>query len=287
MDRVLPSEGRSRRFESRREYFLFALKITSRDNSKLKFARNVRDGRVADLIFVEGLRLAEEVLRSNVEISEVFFTAHFAETERGKIFLNQTANHTEVSENIFNSLADTKNSQGVVLISAKPETSQRRIESDLPKHEFPLVVLLHGTNNPSNQGAILRTAEAANVAGVIITKNSADAFSPKALRSAMGARLRLPIWTNADFSEVLDWACEQNLVSICADVNSNKCYTEIDWKQPRLLIFGSEAHGLSAIERERIDESLLIPMANDVESLNLAVSCGIILFEAKRQKHDW
>lgn len=285
MDRAFVSEAKGRWFDSSREYFLFALKITSRDNSKLKFARKVRDGRVADLIFVEGLRLAEEVLRSNVEISEVFFTAQFAETERGIIFLNQTANHTEVSENIFNSLADTKTSQGIVLICAKPETSQRRIESDLPKHEFPLVVLLHETNNPSNLGAILRTAEAANVAGVIITKNSADAFSPKALRSAMGANLRLPMWTNADFSEVLDWAREQNLVSICADINSNKSYTEIDWKKPRLLIFGSEAHGLSAKEREMIDESLLIPMENNVESLNLAVSCGIILFEAKKNRH--
>lgn len=285
MDRAFVSEAKGRWFDSSREYFLFALKITSRDNSKLKFARKVRDGRVADFIFVEGLRLAEEVLRSNVEISEVFFTAQFAETERGIIFLNQTANHTEVSENIFNSLADTKTSQGIVLICAKPETSQRRIESDLPKHEFPLVVLLHETNNPSNLGAILRTAEAANVAGVIITKNSADAFSPKALRSAMGANLRLPMWTNADFSEVLDWAREQNLVSICADINSNKSYTEIDWKKPRLLIFGSEAHGLSAKEREMIDESLLIPMENNVESLNLAVSCGIILFEAKKNRH--
>lgn len=285
MDRAFVSEAKGRWFDSSREYFLFTLKITSRDNSKLKFARKVRDGRVADFIFVEGLRLAEEVLRSNVEISEVFFTAQFAETERGIIFLNQTANHTEVSENIFNSLADTKTSQGIVLICAKPETSQRRIESDLPKHEFPLVVLLHETNNPSNLGAILRTAEAANVAGVIITKNSADAFSPKALRSAMGANLRLPMWTNADFSEVLDWAREQNLVSICADINSNKSYTEIDWKKPRLLIFGSEAHGLSAKEREMIDESLLIPMENNVESLNLAVSCGIILFEAKKNRH--
>jgi TrmH family RNA methyltransferase len=58
---------------------------------------------------------------------------------------------------------------------------------------------------------------------------------------------------------------------------------EIDWKAPRLLVFGSEAHGLSADEREKIDENLLIPMQNRVESLNLAVACGVILFEAKRQ----
>ncbi len=258
----------------------------------------MRDGRERGLIFVEGLRLAEEVLRSNVEIKEIFVRtgsgSDLLEREFSKSlplpvltdeFSKSLPLPVLTDEKVFNSLADTKNSQGVVLICVKPETNRRRVESELSNHEFPLVILLHETNNPSNLGAILRTAEAANVAGIIITKNSADAFSPKALRSAMGASLRLPIWTNADFSEVLDWAREQNLVSVCADVNSKKSYTEIDWKQPRLLIFGSEAHGLNVSEREKIDESLLIPMENNVESLNLAISCGIILFEAKRQKN--
>ena len=116
-----------------------------------------------------------------------------------------------------------------------------------------------------------------------MTENSADVFSPKALRGAMGASLRLPIWTNAGFFEVLEWSKQKNLISICADINAEKSYTEIVWKQPRLLIFGSEAHGLSAQEREKVDESLIIPMENNVESLNLAVACGVILFEAKRQ----
>ena len=261
-------------------------KITSRDNQKLKFARSVREGRERELIFVEGLRLAEEVLRSEIEIHEVFFTAQFAETSRGKAFLETagTSNLAEVSDNLFNSLSDTKNSQGIIVICAKPATNQQTIETALQnsKRKFPLVVLLHEINNPSNLGAILRTSEAVGVSGVILTRNSADVFVPKALRSAMGASLRLPIWRDAEFFEVLDWARENSLTSVCADVNSTKSYTEIDWQKPRLLIFGSEAHGLSKIEREKIDESLTIPMENDVESLNLAVSCGIILFEAKK-----
>ncbi|MDQ3180740.1 MAG: RNA methyltransferase, partial [Acidobacteriota bacterium] len=148
--------------------------------------------------------------------------------------------------------------------------------------EFPLLVLLHQINNPSNLGAILRTCEAAGVLGVILTNNSADAFSPKALRGAMGASFRLPIWDHADFFEAVDWAKEKNLISVCADINAEKSYLEIDWKKPRLLIFGSEAHGLSAEESAAVEESLVIPMENGVESLNLAVSCGVILFEAKK-----
>lgn len=248
----------------------------------------MRDSLIKNSIFVEGLRLAEEVLRSNWKISKVFFTESFARTERGQAFLQlvRNADAAEVSEKIFDSLSDTKNSQGIILICEKPAANKERIEEALQNdlQKIPLVVLLHQTNNPINQGAILRTCEAVGVTGVILTKNSADVFSAKSLRGAMGATLRLPIWNNADFLEVLSWAKLKNLTSVCADVNAEKSYLEIDWKKPRLLVFGSEASGLSNEERDGIDESLIIPMENGVESLNLAVSCGVILYEARRQK---
>ena len=264
------------------------LKITSRDNQRLKFARKVSGGRVKDAVFVEGTRLAEEILRTELNIFDVMFTENFRQTERGEKFLqnikDKADNFAEVSESVFKFLSDTKNSQGIIIIAAKPATGKDIIEANREKTErqLPLLVLLHQINNPSNLGAILRSCEAVNVSGIILTKNSADVFSPKALRGAMGASFRIPIWTNADFFEVLNWSKQKNLISVCADVNAEKSYLEIDWKKPRLLIFGSEAHGLSSEEREQIDESLIIPMENNVESLNLAVSCGVILFEARR-----
>jgi len=273
------------------------LKIESRDNQRIKQVRKVRKGREENLIFVEGVRLTEEVLRSGLRIEEVFIKEFFAAGERGKQLIERILTKqitvVEVAGEIFDSLSDTKTSQGVILICEKPETGKAIVEKNLQENlqKFPLLILLHQINNPSNLGAILRTAEAVDISGVILTKNSADVFSPKALRSAMGASFRLPIWTNADFFEVLSWAEEKHFVSVCADINAGKSYLEIDWKKPRLLIFGSEAHGLSAVERKEIEESLIIPMENDVESLNLAVSCGVILFEAKRQygsnKHDF
>jgi TrmH family RNA methyltransferase len=148
------------------------------------------------------------------------------------------------------------------------------------------VVLLHEINNPANLGAILRTAEAAGVAGIIISQNSADVFSPKSVRASMGACLRLNLWTNAGFEEVLSWSRENNLISTAADINARESYTEIDLSKPRLLIFGSEARGLSAEDFGEIDEQLVIPMENGVESLNLAVSCAVVLFEAKRQAQN-
>lgn len=263
-------------------------KITSRENQKLKLARKIRDGRVDEAIFVEGLRLCEEALRSELKLQECLFSEDFTKDSRGAEFIEaaktQTKNIAEIPHGIFKSISDTKNPQGVIFICEKPDTGRFIIEKNLNSKplKFPVIILLHQINNPSNLGAILRTAEAVGVSNVILTTNSADIFSPKSLRGAMGAAFRLNFWTNAGFEDALNWAKARNFISICADVNSRKTLWEIDWKKPRLLIFGSEAQGLSTLERKLVDEDLIIPMENGVESLNLAVSCGIILYEAKR-----
>lgn len=262
-------------------------KITSRDNQKLKFARKARDGKEKDAIFVEGARLAEELLLSDLKIFECLISESFSRNRPD--FLHEISKKfgglAEVPDKIFSSLSDTKTSQGVILIAEKPKSGKDKIENILIRdfEKFPFLILLHQINNPANLGAILRICEAVGVRGVILTENSADVFSPKSLRAAMGAAFRLSFWTNADFDEVLPWAREKNLTTVCADVNSKKNFWEFDWSKRTLLIFGSEAHGLSKSERDKINESVFIPMEADVESLNLAVSGGIILFEAKRR----
>jgi TrmH family RNA methyltransferase len=265
--------------------------ITSRDNQKMKIARRARNGKSNDAVFVEGVRHAEEVLRSNAKIVECFYDENFGGNERAQKLISKiskVSNNINVVENrIFPSITETNTPQGIVLVVQKPETTEesfkRRTIRTLQTN-FP-VIFLFEINNPSNLGAIFRTAEAAGAAGVIISAKSAAAFSPKAMRAALGANLRLPIWENARFEQVLIWASETKAITTAADINAVKKYTEIDWNQPRLLIFGSEAHGLSENARTSIEELIYIPMQNDVESLNLAVSCGIILFEAHRQRH--
>lgn len=261
-------------------------KIQSRDNQKLKYARAVRDGNERQSVFVEGLRLCEEILKTDLQIKTVFLSTEFLKKSFGQSFIQNLISRNldinETEQKAFNSLSDTKNSQGVVVIAEKPFTGKEIIERNLSSNA--LLLLLHKINNPSNLGAILRTAEAAGVKGVITTKGSTDAFSPKALRGAMGAAFRLPFWANVDFFETLKWAKEKKIKSVCADINSRQSYAEIEWNEPKLLIFGSEGHGLSESEMNAADESLLIPMENEVESLNVAVACGIVLFEAKRQK---
>jgi TrmH family RNA methyltransferase len=267
------------------------LKITSRENQRLKFARKVRDQKISDKIFIEGTRLAEELLRSDLELTEVFISNNFGNNPREKVLIERLLSKNieifEVSDKIFKTIAETKTSQGIIIISQIPTNAKETIESNLEKNKShsPLLILLHNISNPANLGAILRTSEAVGIDGVILTKNSTSPFSPKALRSAMGASFRLPIWKNAEFSEVLDWTKQQNLTSVCADINAEKNYTELDYKIPCLFVFGSEAHGLDQAERNLVEEGVKIPLENEVESLNLAIACGVILFEAKRQRH--
>ncbi len=261
-------------------------KITSRDNQHLVNARKVRDGRSPELIFVEGRRLVTEALRSDISIDQCFCVDDFGDRELISAISEKTTRIFVIPERIFGSIADTSSPQGIILLAKRPDSGVGRIERLLADRStgFPLVLFLNEINNPANLGAILRTAEAAGVAGVVISENSADAYSPKSLRSAMGSGFRLPIWENVQFSEVLKWANKWGLKLTAADIGAERIYSEVDWRQPRLLIFGSEAHGLSESDLGRVEELLHIPMENNVESLNLAVSAGIILFEAKRQR---
>ena len=103
----------------------------------------------------------------------------------------------------------------------------------------------------------------------------------------MGSTFRLPIWTDNEFDEALEWANDNRLITTATGTSSAKHYTAIDWRKPRLLVFGSEAHGLTRSQMAPLNEIVTIPMENRVESLNLGVSAGVILFEAKRQNDIW
>jgi TrmH family RNA methyltransferase len=260
-------------------------KISSRDNQRLVAARKVRDGKENGQIFIEGKRLAAEALRSGIEIKECFFKSEFDDKDLLYSAADQGKNTFELSAKLFDSIADTKNPQGIILIAKCPSNGREKIGERLDQQDtgLPLVLFLKEINNPANLGAIIRTAEAAGVAGVVVSAGSADVHSPKATRAAMGASFRVPVWDGVTFDEAVNWARELGLTTVAADISGGTSYVDVDWSKPSLLIFGSEAHGLSVEELASVDNKILIPMANGVESLNLAVSAGIIMFEARRQ----
>ena len=260
--------------------------ITSRDNALVKRARAVRDGRLRELIFVEGVRLCEEATQSSLSIQDVICTERSASDERGARLLAAVQAMgrpvTFVSEPVFASISDTKTPQGFIALAQRPETNQGALLKD--EGAAPLLVILHRVNNPANAGAILRTAEAAGAVGAILTKGTTDIFSPKALRGAMGSSFRLPLWTEASFEEALAWCQAHGIKTIGADLRAVHAHTEIDWTGPSALIVGAESTGLTTEETAQADATLRIPMRSRVESLNVAVAAGIVLYEAARQR---
>ncbi|HUR97073.1 MAG TPA: RNA methyltransferase [Pyrinomonadaceae bacterium] len=259
------------------------VQISSRDNPHLKEARRVRDGKEREKIFIEGARLVKEAVRAGLEI-EMLFLSKDGVFRAGELLETETsAGIFQVTDSALSSISDTVTSQGVLAIASRPAPGQGKVEQGLANAAVPVVAFLHQTNNPSNLGAVIRTADAAGAAGVIVSSGSADAFSPKALRAAMGSSFRLPVWADADLSDVLRWAEGKDLQTVATEIGATRSYADIDWTRPTLLLLGSEAHGLPKGEMEEVDEKIMIPMETSVESLNLAVACGVILFEARRQ----
>lgn len=260
--------------------------ITSRDNPLARRARGVRERRVEGLIFIEGVRLCEEARGASLDIEEVLCTERLAGEERGARLLQALRPVAErvtlLTEQVFASVSDTKTPQGIICIARRPATGPEIL--DRASGQTPLIVVMHRINNPSNAGAILRTAEAAGATAAVTTAGSADLFSPKGLRGAMGSSFRLPLWTGAEFSAVLSWCARRRISTVSADLRAARSHTEIDWTAARALIVGAEATGLEASEVAAAGEALKIPMRPPVDSLNVAVASAIILYEAARQR---
>ncbi|HMQ03952.1 MAG TPA: RNA methyltransferase [Pyrinomonadaceae bacterium] len=264
------------------------IKIASRSNQHVVRARRARDGKGSDEIFLEGLRLVEEALRSDVRILFGIAADGFGTAPRQKSLLEDILRRgvdiLQVPESVFRSLSDTVNSQGIALLAERPRAGRHLFDQPQNRAVAGLFVYLDKVGDPTNLGAVLRTAEAAGANGVILSTGSADAFSPRALRASMGSSLRLPLWGKCKFAECINWAREEGLKIVAADPSGKKAYTEIDWSMPTLSIFGNEGHGLGDETLECADEIITVPMMNGVESLNLAVAVGVVLFESLRQR---
>ncbi|HEY8188755.1 MAG TPA: RNA methyltransferase [Pyrinomonadaceae bacterium] len=262
--------------------------ITSRDNSLLRHTRAVRDGKVEDEVYVEGMLLCEEALTSGLKIHAVIFSDEIARKKKPAELIEQLSNASDrlvcISEKLLSYVSYSKTSQGILLLASRPETSEEQFTNK--QLEPSLIVVMHRITNPVNAGAILRTAEATGSTGAVATENATDPFAPKALRGAMGAAFRLPIWYRPTYPQMLDWCKQRGVKTVCADLAAQRSYTELDWTGPCALILGPETSGLSASEIAAADVAVKIPMRAPVESLNVSVAAGVMLYEAARQRSE-
>ena len=253
--------------------------ITSSSNATIKHARSVRDGRERDLIFVEGERLAAECVASRLPLHVCFVPPEPTEAMLG--LLSQIACPVyQVAESVLEALGDTVATQGIILIAERPWPTL----DDVFAGHCPLLLGLDRVQDPGNLGTLIRTAEAAGCTGVLSFAGSADAFSPKSLRSSMGSAFRLPIISGVTDVGAVTACRSRGLKTVIASGDGDTTHFAHDWNLPTMLILGNEARGVSASLKGQCDARVRIPLHAPVESLNVAAAGAAILFEAVRQR---
>jgi TrmH family RNA methyltransferase len=260
------------------------MQITSASNERIKHARRVRDGREPGLIFIEGLRLAEEALRSKLPLEAAFLIERDEPRHQalGRDLEQRQVACFETTPELLATLSDTVQTQGVILIASRPPFSL----DDLFGRSGSLFLALDRIQDPGNMGTLIRTAEAAGVSGIIALGGSVDVFSPKVLRSSMGSAFRLPVITHVEPATLIAARDMYSLQIVAAAGEGEVDYTDYDWSQPTLLLLGNEGNGVDEKLMSHCDQRLKIPMTNEVESLNVATAGAVMLFESARQRRS-
>ncbi|MCL2216200.1 MAG: RNA methyltransferase [Defluviitaleaceae bacterium] len=187
-----------------------------------------------------------------------------------------------IRDSLFVRLAATVTPQGIIAVCEQITWSL----DDILKPETGFILMGESLSDPGNIGTLVRTAAAAGASGVILTSGSCDIFSPKVLRAAAGAALRLPIVAGADTEEALSALKKQSIPIYAAHPRGNALPYSINMREKFCLLVGNEAHGLSEKAASMADALIRLPMTADTESLNASVAGSILLYEAVRQRID-
>ena len=240
-----------------------------------------RKSREKQSLFVaEGVRAVEELLASRLVIRGILTAPQLEGAQRGAALLSRFAESgietAVVSEAEFRSAAETESPQGVIAIAEVPQHS---LDSLADRKSYTLLVL-DGVQDPGNVGTILRTASALGVNATIALPGTVDLWNAKVVRGAMGASFRHPVM-HSSLDDLFAFSSSQNLELWGADTSGEPVGSH---RAPaRLaLVVGNEGAGVSSSMRERLTRLVSLPISGDVESLNVAVATGILLYQLRK-----
>lgn len=186
----------------------------------------------------------------------------------------------------LDALADGRNHQGIVIEVLVPgELGENELRDALDNSgPLPFFLVLDHVQDPHNLGACLRTADAAGVQGVILTKDQSVGLTPTVAKIASGAAETMPIYRVTNLARALDWMKQSGLWIVGAAGEATRIIYDVDLAMPLAVVIGAEGIGLRRLTRECCDLLVRIPMAGQVDSLNLSVATGVMLFETVRQR---
>ncbi len=258
--------------------------LTSTKNPLVKQLRSLgesaKERREQGLFLIEGTHAITEAIAMAYPLTTLCCTEKWINTN---LFLYEQLEAMDnldrlevVSEEVMQAIATTKNPDGVIASAVLPAREVAKIDS--------LGLALETIQDPGNIGAIVRSAVAVGIDGMLVSSDSVDLTNPKIIRATAGQWFRCAMQTTDDLTDEIGKLQSQGVKAIATLANAQKTYWEYDFTQPTLILLGNEGKGLSEELIELADEGISIPQSNRVESLNVAVSAALLLYEAKRQR---
>ena len=257
--------------------------ITSTQNKGIKEILSLskaRERREKGLFTIEGEREIRRANENQYEFAKILFCKNLMTHSSTDLLQNINCDQKiEVSENVFSRIAYRDSTDGLFAVC----NSRIQGLEIFQEKDRALYLVIEKVEKPGNLGALLRTADAAGIDGIIVCDNHTDIYNPNVVRSSLGClfTVKLAVCTS---EECIAFLQDRNVRIYAAALQDSEIYTWVDMRESTAIVMGSEAAGLSEIWRKEADRVIAIPMNGDVDSLNVSVSAAILLYEAIRQR---
>ena len=265
--------------------------ITSKDNAIFKLIKSlkVRKYRIREALFVvEGPKQVLEANSSRYDFKYLVVRQDRLESLKNDGFFEriscQDASIISMDGRLFKQITDTENNQGILAVLSYEFLSDKAFMMEISTDAKVLV--LDKLQDPGNIGTLIRTAEGAGFKGVILLKGSGDVFSPKAIRAAGGAMLRMPVTMLDDATSLRRLSDEFAKKLVVTDVENGEAYYDVDLSENIFLVMGNEGHGVSKEIMEMADIRINIPTEGFLESLNVATAGAVLMMDSLRQNKN-
>ena len=266
------------------------LSIESLQNPKVKDMIRLKEKSRArtqsSSFIIEGQRELGLAIDAGYEVLSWYVQPHICKEQQQEAVrakLEAQGNYlapTHISQAVFEKIAQRGSTEGVIAVV---KAKNHQLDQLIIKRKNPLVLVAEAPEKPGNIGALLRTADAANLDALIIANPKSDLYNPNIVRSSVGAVFSVPVAMGSS-SEVLRFLEKLQANVYAAALQASCPYTEIDFSGPTALVVGTEATGLDALWLEASNQNIRIPMRGAIDSMNVSVAAGILIFEALRQR---
>lgn len=259
--------------------------ISSPQNPKVKnsiLLHKSRERKKQNLFLVEGKKEVKRALQAGFKFTRIFICQDILDMDIHDYFKagSYPIELYYITPRVYATMAYRKESEGIIGVAIPGDHVLEKIRLSAN----PLILVVDAVEKPGNLGAILRTADAAGIEALIISDARTDVYNPNVIRSSLGAVFTTQIGVGT-VTGVIQWLKERDIKIYCTALTASKPYVDVDFKQPAAIVMGTEADGLSETWLSQSDQNIIIPMHGTVDSMNVSVSAGIVLFEAIRQRN--